>query len=105
VAAERLFWRALEIRAGYRPAIDALEQLYRQGARWGDLAALWSTERTELGQGAGAAVTPEADRRRRAQLLDDLVAVHRDDLDGPARALVHADEACRQIPDDARAWV
>src|SRR5262249_57827208 len=90
--AEALYRRALEAAPAYRPALDALEALLRTEGRASERAAL-------LEQAVGA---DSADPLRETWLREELVALYRDELGQPAKALAHHERLVALAPEDAR---
>ncbi len=108
--AETLYRQALTAAPGYRPAIDALEARLRSGGRWKDLAELLAGELAAMTSSRHppkerAARDESQGRRRRAYLLESLVAVHRDGLHDPPAALRYQQQLCTLHPDEVRQWV
>jgi tetratricopeptide (TPR) repeat protein len=93
--AEDLYRRAVVAAPAERPAWDALESLLREQRRWPEVAALLEDALAEV---AGAPAAAE----RELTLREELLALYRDELGDPARALGHAQHLVHAAPKDVR---
>ena len=96
--AEAALGRALALRPGWRPAVDALERLYRRagGAKATELAQLLERELE--------AATAAGDSQRQERLLDELITV-REGLGDAAGAAAAARRITTLHPDELRGWL
>jgi tetratricopeptide (TPR) repeat protein len=93
--AEELYRRALAASPAERAAWDAAEGLLATQGRWAELAALLEAALAEV------AGVPEA-AERELTLREELVALYRDELNAPDRALAHQKLLVQAAPRDVR---
>jgi cellulose synthase operon protein C len=96
--AEELYRRAVAAAPTERAAWDALEALLVAQGRWTELAELLEAALSEV---AGV----EAAAERELTLREELVALYRDDLGEPGRALAHQKQLVALRPGDVRQLV
>jgi tetratricopeptide (TPR) repeat protein len=96
--AEELYRRAVAAAPAERAAWDALEALLVAQGRWTDVAELLEAALSEV---AGVAAAAE----RELTLREELVALYRDDLGEPGRALAHQKQLVALRPGDVRQLV
>lgn len=96
--AEAALARALALRPGWRPTIDALERLYRRAG------ATKATELAQLLERELEAAAASGDGQRQERLLDELITVREalGDLGGAAAA---ARRITALRPDELRGWL
>jgi tetratricopeptide (TPR) repeat protein len=116
--ATRLYRRALDIAAGYAPALDAVERPLWTAERSAALRELLEHRLKQVKKAASAATdvmtrephagaSPERaydGAELASQILEDLVVVCRDRLDDPTSARRYQDELMAATGGDVRAW-
>jgi hypothetical protein len=92
--AARALGQVLKLRPHFRPAVDALERLYKRTGRHAEHAALLADE---------LEATPASEPVRQVRLIESLIAVRESGLDDAAGAAVAARRLVELRPDDVRA--